>query len=327
MNDLIEDPRLGLSLCTPVNHSTTNMFQQTVSQQQVQNPHLSIYMNRNNGGSVSSFTSTISDNNYSYSNNYTNKSFDNNNCNFSIEFTDLIMSVYQNISCDPTVTPFDTLNPPTGILNRVAMLSIEKASSLQIETGSKLVLQSNAMVVQIRHILNQELKRDGYMSRNGSQSSLLLPLPPQFTELLNSTHNDESDPVDPSFFKSSGEAVSISNTLLQPQPSIKTGRSNGYNNNNTYILTPNSSLANLSSGNNTQLHQNPHLHTLLPRQTFRTASPLSATTSFCHNNHNNNNGENDDVTAANCNYSSSNKPAGTRKYNNNNGGRFSPQQF
>lgn len=311
MNDLIEDPRLGLSLCTPVNHSTTNMFQQAVPQQ-TQNPHLSIYMNRNNTGSVSSLSSTISDNNnynYSFSNNYTNKSFENNYSNFSSEFIDLIMSVYQNISCDPTVTPFDTLNPPTGILNRVAILSIEKASLLQIETGSKLFLQSNAMVVQIRHVLNQELKRDGYMSRNGSQSSLLLPLPPQFTELLNSTHNDESDPVDPNFFKSSGDAIAISSTLLQPLPSLKTNRSNGNNGNNGYILTPNSSLANLSNGNTTQLLQNPHLHTLLPRQTFRTASPLS-TTSFSHNSDN----------SSKNNYNNNNS-------NNNGNGRFSSQQF
>ena len=289
MNDLIEDPRLGLSLCTPVNHSTTNMFQPNISQQQQpNNSHLSFYMNRNNtnNSSVSSLTSTISDNNsnyYSYSNNYTNnKSFDNNLYNFTKEFIDLIMSIYQNLSSDPTITPFDTLNPPTGILNRVAILSIEKASFLQIETGSKFFLQSNAMIVQIRHILNQELKKDGYMSRNGSQSSLLLPLPPQFTELLNSTHNNDHDPVDPNFFKTNGDAIAINSNLLQPQPSIKLNHStNNYTNNTS------------------------HLHNLLPRQTFRTASPLS-TTSFSNNNDNSNN------------YNNNNNTSGIRKMNNGN---------
>ncbi|CAB4254391.1 similar to Saccharomyces cerevisiae YPL014W Putative protein of unknown function [Maudiozyma barnettii] len=289
---MIEDPRLGLSLCTPVNHSTTNMYQQPLTQHQPppqQQQHISMYMNRARGGSVSSLTSSISDT-YTYSNNFTtsgNNSINNNGdiskyAILSNKFIDLIMNVYLNVSSDPTITPFDPTSPPAGILNRVAMLSIEQAITQQCDTGTRIPLQSNAMVVTIRHTLNQEIRREGYMSRNGSQSSLVPP-PPQFTELLNSTHNI-SDPLDPTFFKSSGEPLCIGNNLLQPQPTLKCYKNTNKDKNNTnmYVLTPNNSMNNLinsnnSSGNLPSLH-----HSLLPRQTFRTASPLS-TTSFSNN--------------------------------------------
>ncbi|SMN19109.1 similar to Saccharomyces cerevisiae YPL014W Putative protein of unknown function [Maudiozyma saulgeensis] len=287
---MIEDPRLGLSLCTPVNHSTTNMYQQPLPQQ----PHVSIYMNRTHNGSVSSLTSSIGDT-YTYSNNFTTtnaNSTTNDISNYAIlsnKFTDLIMDVYLNVSSDPTITPFDPTSPPVGILNRVALLSIERAINQQCETGTRIPLQSNAMVVTIRHTLNQEIRREGYMSRNGSQSSLIPP-PPQFTELLNSTHNI-SDPLDPNFFKISGDPLHIGNNLLQPQPTLKfynnnCRNKNKNNNTNMYVLTPNNSMNNLMAnnsdgtvGNNLQSLQH---HSLLPRQSFRTASPLS-TTSFSNN--------------------------------------------
>ena len=231
MNEMIEDPRLGLSLCTPVNHSTSNMYTHTqpglVTNPAAAASAASFYMNRARGTSTSSLASSVASDSYNYSLSataaagYTDQ--------LSDAFAALIMRVYQELCSDPTVTPFDTLQPPAGILERTAKLAVQRAAAAALDTGLPPSPQANPALLQAlaRHRLTQELRREGYLSRNGSASSLQqAPAPPQFAELLHSTHNSAADPLDPTWFRA---AVPLSATLssaqqdtrlLQPQPHL-----------------------------------------------------------------------------------------------------------
>lgn len=232
-DDLIEDPRLDLSLCTPINKNSNINFT---------NSFKLPYLNNERCNSNSSLASSISESNFPL--NYKKKNSD----SLSDVFVDLIMEIYQSISSDPTVTPFDPLNPPSGILNKVAKLSIEQSRQRQMDIG--LVQPNSYLITLIRFRLSQELKREGYISRNCSVSSFPPPKRPQFHDLV--MNSQLSGPFDFS---------------LQQEPTLLKDTTTTRNNNGLYALTPNNSNSNLGY---------PSLNNfLLPRQLFRTASPLS----------------------------------------------------
>lgn len=85
--------------------------------------------------------------------------------NFTPDFIKILMSTYQNVSIDPLITPFDTTNPPGGILNKVSKLAIETAVQKNIDIGYEL---SHHLVTMVRHKLLNEVRKDGYLSRNAS---------------------------------------------------------------------------------------------------------------------------------------------------------------
>ncbi|CUS49609.1 LAQU0S24e00232g1_1 [Lachancea quebecensis] len=94
---------------------------------------------------------------------------------FSTQFVKMLMEVYQDICSDPTATPFDAANPPSGILNRTAKVAVERAEQKGVDLGR----EKNALLVNsVKQRLLQELRRDAYLSRNSSIVSL--PPMPQF---------------------------------------------------------------------------------------------------------------------------------------------------
>ncbi|KAM3165338.1 hypothetical protein ACU8KH_00138 [Lachancea thermotolerans] len=94
---------------------------------------------------------------------------------FSTQFVKMLMEVYQDICSDPTATPFDASNPPSGILNRTAKVAVERAEQKGVDMGR----EKNALLVNsVKQRLLQELRRDAYLSRNSSIVSL--PPMPQF---------------------------------------------------------------------------------------------------------------------------------------------------
>lgn len=101
------------------------------------------------------------------------------NANFTPQFINLLMEAYQVICMDPTVTPFDTVNPPSAILNRVAKVAIDSAATREVEIGYE---KNSWLLTLVRHRLLQEVRKDGYLSRNASFSSLP-PAAPMFEML------------------------------------------------------------------------------------------------------------------------------------------------
>ena len=232
MNEYVEDPRAGLSLCTPVNHSTSNMYTHTQpglgnNNNISSNPAASFYLNRARGNSTSSLASSVASDSYNYS--YAATAASGYTDDLSPAFSELIMRVYQELCSDPTVTPFDTLQPPAGILDRTAKLTVQRTMQEGTDTGLGPQQATPALLqALVRHRLGQELRREGYLSRNGSAASLSgsgatgtatatgAPLPPQFSELL---HND---PLDSTWFRA---AVPLSSTGLSSTGLSTTGLS------------------------------------------------------------------------------------------------------
>ena len=106
---------------------------------------------------------------------------------FTPQFVKLIMEIYQLVCSDPTITPFDDNNPPSGILSRVAKISIEQAEVRNIEIGYK---RSRYLLTLIRKRLLQEIRKNGYLSRNASLSEL--PPPIQFPIMTSSNSNNKN---------------------------------------------------------------------------------------------------------------------------------------
>lgn len=94
---------------------------------------------------------------------------------FSPQFVALLMEAFQVIAMDPTVTPFDSANPPSAILNRVAKLAIGTAAERAIDIGFE---RNDWLLTLVRQRLLQEVRKDGYLSRNASLASL--PAAPMF---------------------------------------------------------------------------------------------------------------------------------------------------
>ncbi|SJM86005.1 uncharacterized protein ZBIST_2593 [Zygosaccharomyces bailii] len=182
--------------------------------------------------------------------------------NFTPQFLQLMMEVYTNVCSDPTVTPFDTVNPPSGIVNRVAKIAVEDSKTKDVEIGYE---RNSWLLTLVRHRLLEEVRRDSYLSRSGSAISI--PPPPQLLEgsglapaafegsTLNENPLMRQNSQDyfgswnfPSTSRVNNGLIrtrSNSSQLLLNQPGLVRTRSD---NNSLFALTPTSSETNLASG-------------------------------------------------------------------------------
>lgn len=97
---------------------------------------------------------------------------------FTPGFLTLLMEVYQSVCSDPTVTPFDTSNPPSGILNRAAKIAVEESENKGVEIGYE---RNSWLLTLVRRRLLEEVHKDSYLSRSGSAVSIP-QLPPQWMD-------------------------------------------------------------------------------------------------------------------------------------------------
>ena len=161
------DPRMRTPVMTPVGTAIP------YSQQQQQSTFLPPYIaNRARQNSNVSLASSISE----YPNSLRQQVATTtaiNNATFTEPFMALLLEVYQSICSDPTMTPFDSFNPPSGILNKVAKISIEQAEFKNLDIGHE---KNSWLLTTVRHRLLQEVRKEGYLSRNASLSSLQPPI-------------------------------------------------------------------------------------------------------------------------------------------------------
>ncbi|AJV92533.1 RNA-binding protein Cip1 [Saccharomyces cerevisiae] len=248
---------------TPINNSSSN--QAKSSDASYFPPYLNA--NRTRQNSASSLASSVSD----FAQNFKQHTFYNNNAQFTSftpQFVGLLLEVYQNTCSDPTITPFDSTNPPSGILNRVAKAAIQQSELQQLDIGCD---RNSWLLTLVRQRLLQEVRKDGYLSRNTSLTSLPPPPPPQFSEMLRVpspfVNADITDPIPLSNTNSNpnvSSTTSLTNTLnwyslqrsndsmknrngssqyiseLQPQPILaRTNSNNSVSNSNAFsLLTP-----------------------------------------------------------------------------------------
>ncbi|KAK5781543.1 hypothetical protein RI543_001092 [Arxiozyma heterogenica] len=273
------DPRLQYNMITPVtSHNVLFSINNTSSNHafyNLQQPQQFGY-SRYNGSTTSLASSINSDIALPMSASLNNMNMNN---ILSKQFINLLIDTYQVLCSDPTITPFDTNNPPSGILNRVGKLSLKRASSVNMEifsstTNSKHYSNNhNVLLSIIRHNLLSEIRKDGYYSRNISLTSLMQP------SLLNNNYNN-----------------SINSPLSQPPILKRTNTMDRYRNNsinnsnngggglgiglgssihlNLYPGLANSSNNNMNNNNNSNTNFNP----LLSRSLSRTSSPLMTKT-------------------------------------------------
>lgn len=178
--DQDDDSMRKLSRRPTLNTNAVDALNWYASEQQVCTPVMtpvnpsgpSIYLKRHD--SVSSLGSSVSELGYTnrLGSQQTGGSIP---ANFSQKFINLLIEVYSQVCSDPMVTPFDTCNPPAGILNRVSRLAVDRAEREQIDIG---VERNSWLLTLIRQRLLTEVKRDSYLSRNSSIVSL--PPIPQF---------------------------------------------------------------------------------------------------------------------------------------------------
>ncbi|QLL31730.1 hypothetical protein HG536_0B05960 [Torulaspora globosa] len=112
---------------------------------------------------------------------------------FTPQFLSLLLQVYQDLSSDPTVTPFDKTNPPSAILNKAAKIAIEQCRTQGVEIGYE---RNSWLLTLVRHRLLEEVRMEGFYSRNNSNLSLAPP-PPQFVELMYNSSFQNSKPSTP----------------------------------------------------------------------------------------------------------------------------------
>ncbi|KAL3233646.1 hypothetical protein RNJ44_03686 [Nakaseomyces bracarensis] len=183
---------------------------------------------------------------------------------FSQQFISLLMEAYQVISMDPTVTPFDTMNPPSAILNRVAKLAIDTATERAIDIGFE---RNNWLLTLVRQRLLQEVRKDGYLSRNASLVSLP-PAAPMF-EMMNSNNTVFQPGND-------GYGVDYFNynfaQLSQASNNGNNMNSNDLNMNNNNV-SPNNFVGTPTAGNDTMNLNFPN-PSVITRQRSSTLSPL-----------------------------------------------------
>ncbi|EDO17504.1 hypothetical protein Kpol_1058p41 [Vanderwaltozyma polyspora DSM 70294] len=151
---------------TPVN----NLSLQSLINQQQQFGNNSVYMKNSNQGSNISLASSITDIQPSVKQQQYISTMSN---NLSQPFVNLLLDVYQNYVSEPSTTPFDYSNPPSGVLNKVAKLSITESQIRNIDIG---VEKNNWLLTLIRYRLSKEIKNDCNISRTSSNASLS-PLP------------------------------------------------------------------------------------------------------------------------------------------------------
>lgn len=97
------------------------------------------------------------------------------NASFTPRFVSLLSEVYVQVCSDPTITPFDSNNPPSGILHRVSKIAVEKADAEHIDIG---IERNSWLLTLVRQRLLMEARKESYLSRNSSIISL--PPVPQF---------------------------------------------------------------------------------------------------------------------------------------------------
>lgn len=213
---------------------------------------------------------------------------------FTVQFLSLLMEVYQRTCSDPTVTPFDTTNPPSGILNTVAKMAIQQSKIEGVEVGYE---RNSWLLTLVRHRLLEEVRKEGYLSRNNSNISL--PPPPQFMEMVNATSfhspNISTTQQQDYFSKQSCNQDHFGSLLGIPNPvnrgnSLMRSRSNSSqvllartrsNSNGLFALTPTNSESGTQNFNMGGLSLNTNLnHTnLLSRQRSNsTQTPVPAST-------------------------------------------------
>ncbi|SCU81176.1 LANO_0B02212g1_1 [Lachancea nothofagi CBS 11611] len=179
--------RINTQMCSFRNFISQNGVSTPVSTPSTQPIMPYMYMNQKRQDSVASFASTISD--MSYSQPGPNKNNASSVSSFSTQFVRLLMDVYQDICSDPTATPFDTTNPPPGILNRAAKVAIARAEEKSVDYGRE---RSALLIASVRKRLQQEVRLDGYLSRNSSMVSL--PAMPLFNS------SDMGPPMNQDYF-------------------------------------------------------------------------------------------------------------------------------
>lgn len=179
------DPRVSTPLDTPAPTPTNN--NNNINNNINKFFSAPFHHNTTRNNSNTSLASSInSDFGYSNSNNV---NLFNSSDNFTPAFMKLLLSTYQDVSTDPRITPFDTTNPPSGILNKVSKLAIETALQKNIDIGYEF---SHHLVTMVRHCLLLEVRKDGYLSRNTSTdffNSTIAPTMPSNNNIINSNIN------------------------------------------------------------------------------------------------------------------------------------------
>lgn len=213
--------------------------------------------------------------------------------NFTPQFISLLMQVYQGVCSDPTVTPFDTTNPPSAILNKAAKITIERCRTQDVEIGYE---RNSWLVTLVRHRLLEEVRKDGFYSRNNSNVSLPPP-PPQFVEMMYNNSLQGSKPSTPDCAGKQTANQDYFGTMLNTnagRTNLMRSRSNSSqvllartrsNSNGLFALTPTSSDCGLAPGfNGAGLSVNTNHANFLSRQLTNTAvsnspatTPITAT--------------------------------------------------
>ncbi|CDO96573.1 unnamed protein product [Kluyveromyces dobzhanskii CBS 2104] len=151
-------------------------------------PH-QVYTKRHD--SVSSLASSVSELGYANGRTSTANNLSSIPAPFTTQFVSLLLEVYLQVCSDPLVTPFDSSNPPSGILHRVSKLAVDAADADQVEIG----LERNSwLLTLVRQRLLKEVRKESYMSRNSSVISL--PPAPQFGNETSSTNMQQHSPQD-----------------------------------------------------------------------------------------------------------------------------------
>jgi hypothetical protein len=120
--------------------------------------------------SVSSIASSVS--NFSTTNDLNLTSFAN-HYKLTESFENLLFDTYQIYQTNPTVTPFNEINPPSGVINKVTKEALKIAVEKGIEVGIEI---NNYSLTIIRQKLIQLCKssnqQNGRTSRTNSMSSM-----------------------------------------------------------------------------------------------------------------------------------------------------------
>lgn len=209
---------------------------------------------------------------------------------FTPQFLSLLMQVYQDLSSDPTVTPFDRTNPPSAILNKAAKIAIEQCRTQEVEIGYE---RNSWLLTLVRHRLLEEVRKEGFYSRNNSNLSLAPP-PPQFVELMYNSSFQNSKPSTPDCAKPTGQDY-FGNVLTANagRTGLMRSRSNSSqillartrsNSNGLFALTPACSDSGLAPGFNATPVNTNHGN-FLSRQRSNTALSTPATPPMATCNH------------------------------------------
>ncbi|KAG0655093.1 hypothetical protein C6P44_000562 [Monosporozyma unispora] len=253
------DPRLQYNMVTPIN--SNNIYSASNGNVAPNNNLYNLQQPQFNYGKFNGSTTSLAS---SLNSEYTLPQTNSLSNSLTKQFISLLMEIYQLLSSDPTVTPFDTTNPPSGILNRVGKLAIEKANSNNLDilnNGNAMMMNSSTLLALIRHHLLTEIRKDGYLSRNVSLSSL-----PQQSIFNNIPTQQQQQQF----------------SLQQQQPMLKrTNTMDRVQNNITNITGGNVDNTNgLGIGLGSSINLNVHpglsnINPLLSRSLSRTSSPLA----------------------------------------------------